>query len=592
MKLCLLCVFLWCSPSLAEDRAPDFEVRVGLETTAKVPRWRVEAVPPAGHHFNLNAPFFARVLSEQTKGPAGAGVPFPVIEKSQSKIGFASSDTRLSQGQELEVTAFLCDKAKTYCVKKTSRLALRPQGELEGASRDKGRPSPKRDAHGFFVNDPKAAVAEAQKTGKPLLIDFFGIWCPPCNLYSERVFPSAEFKKLRRRFVLLKLDADREESFEWKSRYRVGGYPTIVVADAASLSEIGRIVGYLPPKEFSVRANGFVALAGTKGSAKAGAKGIEARIGIARAELLSALKDSIRISIEKKDPDGAKRSIQEGLALSPEDLELGLYGLEARLLGEGTFVPGPKDEEFLRKLVERGGSGSNDGISSDLALRAAYLLIDSADRLPAAWVGRAPALLDLLEKRLDRLTLFVPGTECSLADLAVLRMELSGALKEDALVKQHRLAAIQAYRWMIAKGGQGSRALHLELASLLSAEQRYEEAGAIYARFIRQYPAEFTFYFAAAKMFLEKNELGRARELAEQAVRHAYGDNLIRSMDRLLQVMGAQGEESSARVRGEEFLAGLRWNPALQVRTGRYVQGLKKTVESLNIKSPGIKTDR
>ncbi|NDF15587.1 thioredoxin family protein, partial [bacterium] len=419
MKLCLLCVFLWCSPSLAEDRAPDFEVRVGLETTAKVPRWRVEAVPPAGHHFNLNAPFFARVLSEQTKGPAGAGVPFPVIEKSQSKIGFASSDTRLSQGQELEVTAFLCDKAKTYCVKKTSRLALRPQGELEGASRDKGRPSPKRDAHGFFVNDPKAAVAEAQKTGKPLLIDFFGIWCPPCNLYSERVFPSAEFKKLRRRFVLLKLDADREESFEWKSRYRVGGYPT-------------------------------------------GAKGIEARIGIARAELLSALKDSIRISIEKKDPDGAKRSIQEGLALSPEDLELGLYGLEARLLGEGTFVPGPKDEEFLRKLVERGGSGSNDGISSDLALRAAYLLIDSADRLPAAWVGRAPALLDLLEKRLDRLTLFVPGTECSLADLAVLRMELSGALKEDALVKQHRLAAIQAYRWMIAKGGQGSRALHLE----------------------------------------------------------------------------------------------------------------------------------
>jgi thiol-disulfide isomerase/thioredoxin len=577
MNLSLLCMVLWCMPVLAADRVPDFEVRAGLESASKVPRWRIEAVPPAGHHFNLKAPFFARVAS---------GISIPVIDQSQGRIEFASSDARLAEGQELEVTAFLCDDAKTYCVKKTRKMPLQSQGGVGKQT----KPKSKRDGHGFFVNDPEAAVAEARNSGKPLLIDFYGIWCPPCNLYTERVFPAPEFKKLQRRFVLLKLDADHEKSFEWKSRYRVGGYPTFVAADAVSLSEIGRIVGFLPPKEFSVRASGF--LRGSKEGSGEGAKGIEARVADARIELLSALKDSSRIAIEKKDAETATRSVQEGLALSPGDLELRLYHVEARRLSEDSFEPGPKEEEVFRKIADQANAGASGAVSNEMILRAVWLLIDSAERWPAAWAGKATVFLDILEKRLDPNTFFVSGTECSLADLAVLRMELARARKEEALVKHHRGAAIDAYRKMISRGGQESRALHLELAALLSADQRYEEAGRIYERFIRRYPAEFTFYFAAAKMFLEKKELGRARELSEQAVRHAYGDNLIRSMDRLLQVMRAQGEEESARGRGEVFLAGLRWNPALEVRTGRYVQALKKTVESLNIKTPGIKPNR
>jgi hypothetical protein len=52
-------------------------------------------------------------------------------------------------------------------------------------------------------------------------------------------------------------------------------------------------------------------------------------------------------------------------------------------------------------------------------------------------------------------------------------------------------------------------------------------------------------------------------------------------MDRLIQVMAAQGEGASALLRGEAFLSTLKVHPELKVRTGRYVAALKKTLSSI-----------
>ena len=51
--------------------------------------------------------------------------------------------------------------------------------------------STKKDAtlkNGFLVNQPEEALRLAQKEKRPLLIDFFGIWCPPCNELDQEVF--------------------------------------------------------------------------------------------------------------------------------------------------------------------------------------------------------------------------------------------------------------------------------------------------------------------------------------------------------------------------------------------------------------------
>jgi tetratricopeptide (TPR) repeat protein len=553
--------FLIFGVARAESRAPDFDVKSGLDPASKVPRWTLQATPPAGHHFNIKAP--ASAMAAETV--------FTVVRKLPARIDFASSERRLGEGQAVKVTAFLCDDAKTYCLKKVRSVPLRAEAPVPG--RDP------RDPHGFFVNDPQAAIAEAKKRGLPLLIDFYGIWCPPCNLYAERLFPSPEFRMLRKRFVLLKLDADREESFELKSRYRVGGYPTwIAVAPTDGtpegaphgLPEIGRIVGYYPPKEFLTRVLAF---------AEGAKSGIEERVARSRRDFLDALKDAIRIALEKKDRDSGMAAAQEALRIAPGDLELGLYRLQLKEQSPEAPTWGPEDEAVIQGLKDLArGKG---GLSPDLALRAAYWIIDASERVPSGWISVAGDFLDALEKNLNPASGFMTGTECSVADLEVLRMDRARALRDEAQVSVHRKAAIDAYRQMIAKGARDSRGLHLELAALLSADGKFDEASAIYDRFIKKFPDEFTFYFAAARMFLEKKDFTRARELAEQAVRFAYGDNLIRSMDRLVQVMGAQGEGAFARERGEAFLSTLKLDPELKVRTGRYVSALKKTLAAL-----------
>src|SRR5262249_25000606 len=102
--------------------------------------------------------------------------------------------------------------------------------------------------HGFVLNQPDQALALAQREGKPLLIDFFGIWCPPCNRLDEEVFSNPSFQKEAHHFVLLKLDADSDLSWDLKSKYKVGGYPTLVFANPDG-EELSRVVGFRPLPE-------------------------------------------------------------------------------------------------------------------------------------------------------------------------------------------------------------------------------------------------------------------------------------------------------------------------------------------------------
>jgi protein disulfide-isomerase len=76
---------------------------------------------------------------------------------------------------------------------------------------------------GLFGRDIDAAFRQAKKLNRPLLIDFFGTWCPPCNQLDETVFSTPKFYKKSRSFVLLKVDADDQSSWVLKDKYRING---------------------------------------------------------------------------------------------------------------------------------------------------------------------------------------------------------------------------------------------------------------------------------------------------------------------------------------------------------------------------------
>jgi tetratricopeptide (TPR) repeat protein len=369
------------------------------------------------------------------------------------------------------------------------------------------------------------------------------------------------------------MDADDPKSFELKSRFQIGGYPTLVLAsvkasgDQASLTEMGRVIGYYPFPEFSARIRGMM----DRGSA-----GIDERIAKGRQNLLSDLKEKIDLEIEKKNFDSAKAAIDQARAIAGESLEL--------KIDEWIWLSKKEPESKFKDSDAVLGEALRDRekLPSAVILKLAQFLSGITETLQRKQIELAVQLIEAVKKRAEPGSLQIPGTEYSEIDLELLSADFYRANKDEAAAEVCRSRAIEGYRKLTARGaGHDSRAHHLEFAALLAESGKSEEALSIYDRFIQKFPREFTFYYAKARVQLERKNLKEARVLSEQAVQYAYGDNLIRAMDRLLKVMRAQGELDFAYRRGSEFLQGINVDPKLKVRTDRYVALLKTTLSEI-----------
>jgi thiol:disulfide interchange protein len=95
-----------------------------------------------------------------------------------------------------------------------------------------------------FIDMPfDAALAEAKRTQKLVMIDFFTTWCGPCKMLDRVTWKDPQVVEwIGSSCVALKVDAEREVGLA--TRYRVTGYPTILYVDSSG-TEIGRLVGYL-----------------------------------------------------------------------------------------------------------------------------------------------------------------------------------------------------------------------------------------------------------------------------------------------------------------------------------------------------------
>ena len=233
---------------------PDFKIKVYHGDPAHSDLWALEVAPPAGHHLNLEAP---RSVEQ--------GIfKFDRIQESPEKMIFQTDQKTIRSGAVAEVSIFVCDEKKTYCLKKKMSVTLDEKNagvitEKFSAKKETkviASPSKSKTSEIFIDNNPALAIREAKQKQKPLLIDFYGIWCPPCNLYNETIFNTKEFAEKTKNFVLLKMDADQEKSFELKSKFKIGGYPTLLIASVSengSIEELERIVGYYPADEFFSR---------------------------------------------------------------------------------------------------------------------------------------------------------------------------------------------------------------------------------------------------------------------------------------------------------------------------------------------------
>jgi thiol-disulfide isomerase/thioredoxin len=85
------------------------------------------------------------------------------------------------------------------------------------------------------------ACKKATESGKPLLFKFYTGWCPHCTRMDKTTWLDPGVAKLATSFVAGKVNTDVEKVPV--QRYRLVGYPTVVVADPGG-DEVLRLEGY------------------------------------------------------------------------------------------------------------------------------------------------------------------------------------------------------------------------------------------------------------------------------------------------------------------------------------------------------------
>jgi predicted Zn-dependent protease len=366
-------------------------------------------------------------------------------------------------------------------------------------------------------------------------------------MLEELTYPTPEFKAASARYVRLRLDADSDVSWAWKARFKVGGYPTLIVADE-QLREIGRVVGWLPAP----------ALARTL-------------------EELKRLKDQ---------PVEASR---DRLRVGRWHYERGEYAL-ARKAFEGR-----KDAEAHRyDLLSEAELAKQEDRKDDLKSAYRALVADfPADYELSGWLGElleldkpfASARLEQSKAVADAWVndpkLAVTGE--TKGDVFEGEAELLDAAGSAEDAKTYYRKAAEAFGAMAERSPLAlSRGPNIERAYCLRKAGETAAAGALYEKLVAAYPDEFTFRRAYAEMLSEQGDKNKAYEQASLAVEHSYGDNWLRAVHLKASLELDLGKKDQARRTIESALAEASLPSSTQLRTHRYIAKLRGLLAKLD----------
>lgn len=106
-----------------------------------------------------------------------------------------------------------------------------PAPQAEPTSRDPEAIAKHADAPGiaWYEGDVESAFANAKAQNKPVFLYWGAQWCPPCQQLKSSVFTRPDFIEKSKLFVPVYLDGDNQGAQKWGEKFRVVGYPTVVI---------------------------------------------------------------------------------------------------------------------------------------------------------------------------------------------------------------------------------------------------------------------------------------------------------------------------------------------------------------------------
>ncbi|MBT7945187.1 MAG: DUF255 domain-containing protein, partial [Candidatus Marinimicrobia bacterium] len=105
---------------------------------------------------------------------------------------------------------------------------------------------------GWFVDNYDEALLKAKAEGKPLFLDFTGVYCANCRVMERRVFPTGPVKEQFDKMVLARLYVDKKDSLSTVyarmqfERYQQATQPYYVILDPSNESTLADTGGYIP----------------------------------------------------------------------------------------------------------------------------------------------------------------------------------------------------------------------------------------------------------------------------------------------------------------------------------------------------------
>jgi thioredoxin-related protein len=92
------------------------------------------------------------------------------------------------------------------------------------------------------VAEVDRAFEDAKARNQPVFLFWTAVWCPPCNQVKSTIFTRPEFVERSRSFVPIYVDADSPSGQLLGERFRVRGYPTMVLLHGSG-HELTRLAG-------------------------------------------------------------------------------------------------------------------------------------------------------------------------------------------------------------------------------------------------------------------------------------------------------------------------------------------------------------
>jgi thiol:disulfide interchange protein len=115
------------------------------------------------------------------------------------------------------------------------------------------KPRPKNQDRIAWGHNVDAGLAQAARQGKPVMIDFMAVWCPPCKAMEDSTFSDRAVIEKAAAFVPVRIDIDEQRDVATKygalaRKYGGIGIPNILFlsTDGAKLKHI---VGYYGPRQ-------------------------------------------------------------------------------------------------------------------------------------------------------------------------------------------------------------------------------------------------------------------------------------------------------------------------------------------------------